>query len=76
MESAASSSSSSSSGFRVKRYEDKNTIVYRTIPMFWPKELAEARPGNLNYSYRHKSGITMDCLPTREGPFIGVMLYK
>jgi hypothetical protein len=67
---------SSSTPFSVKRFEDKNAIVYRTIPLFWPKELADSRPGDLNYSARTKSGISLDCLPTKEGPFIGVMLYK
>ncbi|KAI8468055.1 MAG: 2-polyprenyl-6-methoxyphenol hydroxylase and related FAD-dependent oxidoreductase [Monoraphidium minutum] len=61
---------------RVRRYEDKNVIVYRTIPLFWPQSMAEVRPGDLNYSARTKSGINLDCLPTKEGPFIGVMLYK
>jgi hypothetical protein len=68
--------SSSSTPFSVKRFEDKNTIVYRTIPLFWPKELADSRPGDVNYSARTKSGISLDCLPTKEGPYIGVMLFK
>jgi hypothetical protein len=67
---------SSSTPFSVKRFEDKNAIVYRTVPLFWPQELADSRPGDLNYSARTKSGISLDCLPTKEGPFIGVMLYK
>jgi len=67
---------SSSTAFSVRRFEDKNTIVYRTIPLFWPKEMADTRPGDLNYSIRTKSGINLDCLPTKEGPYIGVMLYK
>eukprot|EP00195_Chlamydomonas_chlamydogama_P001761 CAMPEP_0202920284 /NCGR_PEP_ID=MMETSP1392-20130828/76776_1 /ASSEMBLY_ACC=CAM_ASM_000868 /TAXON_ID=225041 /ORGANISM="Chlamydomonas chlamydogama, Strain SAG 11-48b" /LENGTH=524 /DNA_ID=CAMNT_0049613769 /DNA_START=404 /DNA_END=1978 /DNA_ORIENTATION=- len=61
---------------RVKRYEDKNQLVYRTIPLFWPKHMADTRPSDLNYSARTKSGINMDCLPTKEGPLIGVVLYK
>uniref|UniRef100_A0A383WGF8 FAD-binding domain-containing protein n=1 Tax=Tetradesmus obliquus TaxID=3088 RepID=A0A383WGF8_TETOB len=72
----AAMETSSSTPFSVKRFPDKNTIVYRTIPLFWPKELATSRPGDVNYSARTKSGINLDCLPTKEGPFIGVMLYK
>jgi hypothetical protein len=67
---------SSGGTFSVRRYKDTNQIVYRTIPLFWPPELAAERPGDLNYSIRTKSGISLDCLPTKEGPFIGVMLYK
>jgi hypothetical protein len=33
-------------------------------------------PLDVNYSSRTKAGISLDCLPTREGPYIGVMLYK
>lgn len=69
-------SSSSSSTLKVRRYKDKNVIVYRTIPLFWPKELADTRPGDVNYSARTKSGVNLDCLPTKEGPFIGVLLYR
>jgi hypothetical protein len=70
------SSRSRSRPLKLTRIEDKNTIVYRTIPLFWPKDLADSRPGDVNYSARTKSGISLDCLPTREGPYIGVMLYK
>jgi hypothetical protein len=66
---------SSSSAFGVRRFPDNNTIVYRTIPLFWPPGM-EDRPGDVNYSARTKSGVSLDCLPTKEGPFIGVMLYK
>jgi hypothetical protein len=70
------SSRSRSRPLKLTRFEDRNTIVYRTIPLFWPKDLADSRPGDVNYSARTKSGISLDCLPTREGPYIGVMLYK
>lgn len=73
---AMTAAADKTSGFSVKRFEDNNTIVYRTLPLFWPKEFAESRPGDVNHSARTKSGISLDCLPTREGPFIGVMLYK
>ncbi|GAX74395.1 hypothetical protein CEUSTIGMA_g1843.t1 [Chlamydomonas eustigma] len=61
---------------RTKRYKDTNVLVYRTIPLFWPQEMTADRPGDLNYSVRSKSGINIDCLPTCEGPLIGVVLFK
>ena len=37
---------------RVRRYKDTNTLVYRTVPLFWPEELRASRPTDLNYSAR------------------------
>lgn len=65
--------------FNVARFKNTNEFKYRTIPIHWPKELVDSgeRPLDLNYSVRHEpSDINMDCLPTREGPLIGVVLYR
>jgi kynurenine 3-monooxygenase len=64
--------------FRVKRYKDNNVRMYRTIPLHLPIE----GPGkkvwrrDLNYSARTKSGINIDALPTKSGPYVAVVLYR
>jgi 2-polyprenyl-6-methoxyphenol hydroxylase-like FAD-dependent oxidoreductase len=65
-------------GFFVKRYEDKNVRVYRTIPLHFPKDGKDAKKWrrDLNYSARTKSDINIDALPTKEGPYFGVVLYR
>ena len=68
---------SSQNKFFVKRYDDKNVRVYRTIPIFWPKDDKQKSYRNdVNYSIRTKSDINLDALPTKEGPYIGVVLYR
>eukprot|EP00798_Chlamydomonas_sp_ICE-L_P011766 gene11766-8955_t len=67
--------------FRVKRFEDTNALVYRTIPLHWTQLDTTTLPQSkwrrdLNYSIRTGKGVSIDCLPTREGPHIGVVLYK
>ena len=65
--------------FKVTRFPNTNEYKYRTIPIHWPKESVASgdRPLDLNYSVRHaESDINMDCLPTPEGPLIGVVLYR
>jgi len=65
-------------GFRVKRYDDNNVRVYRTIPMHFPKSTKDAKNWrkDLNYSARTKSDINLDALPTKEGIYLGVLLYR
>lgn len=61
-------------GFKVKRFPDVNTYVYKTIPLSISKR--EGWRGDLNYSYRTKYGITLEALPTKEGIFIGIVLFR
>ena len=60
--------------FKVRRYEDDNRRVYKTVPMKIP---ADWRP-DLNFSARTKDGrINYDALPAdREGNYCGVLLVK
>ena len=64
--------------FRVKRYKDNNVRMYRTIPLHFPIEGPRKMDwrGDLNYSARTKSGITIDALPTRRGPYVAVVLFR
>ena len=61
--------------FRVRTFEDKNVRVYRTIPLHFPNDPKKWRQ-DLNWSVRLKSDINMDALPTKEGVFLGVILYR
>ena len=77
-EAMENSPESSSNSFNVKKFDDKNVRVYRTIPIFWPKVDSSGKNyrGDVNYSIRTKSDINLDALPTKEGPYIGVVLYR
>lgn len=58
--------------FRVKRYDDDNQRIYKSIPMNIPKDW---RP-DLNYSARSKRA-TFDALPANhKGSYCGVLLLK
>jgi len=60
--------------FRVKRYEDDNQRIYKTIPIKLPPGW---RP-DLNYSARSAGGrITLDALPANgNGEYCGVLLLR
>ncbi|KAK3256417.1 hypothetical protein CYMTET_34446, partial [Cymbomonas tetramitiformis] len=58
--------------FKVKRYDDDNVRVYKTLPLHLPKGWR----GDLNYSARTKSGLNLDALPTKEGAMIAVVLFR
>eukprot|EP01041_Mallomonas_annulata_P003810 gene3810-7580_t len=62
-------------GFFHKKFEDKNVRVYRTIPLYFPKDSKKWR-GDVNYSARTKSDVNLDALPTTEGPYVGVVLFR
>jgi len=98
--------------FFVRKYEDRNVRVYRTIPLHFPKEGAPSTSSvvavaaaaaaavasgggggggggggsnknsnnswrkDLNYSARTKLDVNIDALPTKEGPYLGVVLYR
>jgi len=56
----------------VRRYVDDNALLYKTIPMYVPADWR----GDLNYSCRTSAGLNLDALPTAEGPYIGVLLFR
>eukprot|EP00955_Chlamydomonas_euryale_P097706 365093-Chlamydomonas_euryale.AAC.1 len=62
-----------SPGVVAKKYANTNERVYRTIPLHWPNPEDGA---TWNVGVRTKNGVNIDCLPTREGPSIGVVLYR
>jgi 2-polyprenyl-6-methoxyphenol hydroxylase-like FAD-dependent oxidoreductase len=47
--------------------------VYKTIPIHLPEP--EFR-SDLNYSARTKDGVALECLPTKEGMLVGILLVK
>lgn len=56
------------------QYKDTNKRIYRTIPMYVPGN-KEWR-NDVNYSARTKDDINLDALPSLEGVYIGVLLYR
>lgn len=70
--------------FPVKKFEDKNVRVYRTIPLRFPSDSLKGDKNksnrkwrlDVNYSARTKSDINIDALPTKEGIYLGVVLYR
>lgn len=63
---------------KVFKFEDKNVRVYRTIPMYLPDKPTDKKVGrkDVNYSVRTKSDINFDALPTKEGIYLGVVLFR
>uniref|UniRef100_A0A6U4L0R6 FAD-binding domain-containing protein n=1 Tax=Phaeomonas parva TaxID=124430 RepID=A0A6U4L0R6_9STRA len=55
-----------------RRFPESNTRVYRTIRLNLPSNWRK----DLNYSHRGASGITIDALPTKEGLYIAVVLFR
>jgi 2-polyprenyl-6-methoxyphenol hydroxylase-like FAD-dependent oxidoreductase len=62
--------------FSITRFEDKNVRLYRTIPLYFPEGSTKNWRKDLNWSVRLKSDINMDALPTKEGVYLGVVLYR
>lgn len=58
-----------------RKFEDKNVRVYKTIPLHLPPNDKNWRL-DLNYSVRTKFDINIDALPTVEGKYIGVILFR
>jgi len=50
----------------------ESTRVYKIIPI----ELPNGYRTDLNYSSRTPKGVAMECLPTKEGLLVGVLLIK
>ena len=50
----------------------ESTRVYKIIPI----ELPAGYRTDLNYSSRTGKGVAMECLPTKEGLLVGVLLIK
>jgi 2-polyprenyl-6-methoxyphenol hydroxylase-like FAD-dependent oxidoreductase len=62
-----------------KKYDDSNTRVYRTIPLYFDKDSKpelRKRPTDLNYSLRTNMDINLDALPSKEGGYVAVVLFR
>ena len=57
---------------KVRKYKATNTRVYRIVKLQLPGNWRR----DYNSSYRGKSGITLDALPTKEGLLVGVVLFR
>ena len=66
---------SSKNRFHIKRFTDTNVRVYKTIPLHFPPNDPNFRR-DLNYSVRLKSGYTLEALPTKEGIYLGVFIFR
>lgn len=68
------------SPLKVIKFDDKNTRVYKTIPLDYdldPVDPAQWRRDlNFSASSRNDSEITLEVLPTAEGKGVGVALFK
>ena len=58
--------------FQVAHFEDDNKRVYRSVPINFPLRWRS----DINYSARSKSGILFDALPSKSGPYLGVVIYR
>lgn len=56
---------------KIVKFPNKNARVYKTIPLYLPSHMRK----DLNYSAR-KGGVALECLPTKEGVLVGIMLVK
>lgn len=59
---------------KVKKYEDTNVRVYKTLPIRIPSTSTWRK--DLNLSCRTKDDINLDALPTKEGFHLGVILFR
>lgn len=59
-------------GTTMMRFDDANPRVYKTIPI----KLPDSFRTDLSYSARTKAGVALECLPTKEGLLVGVLLVK
>lgn len=58
-------------------FKDTNVRVYRTIPLYFNSTDARKKwRGDVNYSVRTKLDINLDALPLKDGPYVGVILYR
>lgn len=62
-----------SCGTTLVRLPDTNPRVYKTIPIELP---APEFRDDLNYSARTRDGVALECLPTKEGMLVGILLVK
>ena len=61
--------------FSIKRFHDTNVRVYKTIPLHFPPNDPNFRK-DLNYSVRLKAGYNLEALPTKEGLYLGVFIFR
>lgn len=60
-----------------KLFKDTNVRVYRTIPLYFNSTDGRKKwRGDVNYSVRTKLDINLDALPLKDGPYLGVILYR
>ena len=60
-----------------KLFKDTNVRVYRTIPLHFNSTDGRKKwRGDVNYSVRTKLDINLDALPLKDGPYLGVILYR
>ena len=66
------------SPIKVKTFEDKNTRVYKTVPLDYDLDKSCDFRRDLNFSVLSQNGaeVTLEVLPTAEGKGVGVCLYK
>jgi len=70
--SAMDSDNSGACDTSMVRFDDANPRVYKTIPIHLPASFRT----DLNYSARSKDGVALECLPTKEGLLVGILLVK
>eukprot|EP00282_Hemiselmis_andersenii_P005778 CAMPEP_0114150032 /NCGR_PEP_ID=MMETSP0043_2-20121206/22483_1 /TAXON_ID=464988 /ORGANISM="Hemiselmis andersenii, Strain CCMP644" /LENGTH=457 /DNA_ID=CAMNT_0001244729 /DNA_START=28 /DNA_END=1398 /DNA_ORIENTATION=- len=57
-------------GLKVRVYPDDNVRVYKTIPLDIKEDT------DLNYSARGDSDINFDALPSKQGGYLGVVIFR
>ena len=68
---------SEKSEVRAYKFEDKNVRVYRTVSLHIPSDgLFATWKKDLNLSVRLSSDLNLECLPTKEGVYLGVLIYR
>jgi 2-polyprenyl-6-methoxyphenol hydroxylase-like FAD-dependent oxidoreductase len=63
------------SKFRICKLKDTNVRVYKTISLHFPPNDPKFRR-DLNYSARLKAGYNLESLPTKEGTYLSVFIYR
>lgn len=61
-----------------KVYEDNNPYLYRTLPIYVPRENFSSCPADEHFtlSARTSDSMNLEALPTKEGVHLGAVLFK
>lgn len=73
------SRSSGAFPFHVRRFEDTNVRLYRTIPMVLPTAAHSTKfqwPQNVSYSARVRSDVNLEALPGPNNTYLAVILFR